>query len=120
MNYKSSRENDKYDELNDRLKAIEGTLDGVYKLLKDADTAKLNKLISMVLYDYEQKMRSEEKADRIIKSFFKGRFQTCQVCGKFKFIEELKDGHAVCEVCNHKYLEKGISFEEAKALEKNK
>ncbi len=120
MSYNTTENNKKISELDHRIENIEKIVDKIYGLLKGADINKLNKLISMVLYDYEQKMRSEEKADRIIKSFFKGRFQTCQICGKFKFIEELTDGHAVCEACHHKYLDKDIPLEKAKQLEKNK
>ena len=120
MGFEESKKDQKLAELTKKVDRIEKTLDRILKYLEKVDTEKMNKIITYQLYDYEKRLRDEDRTDKIINTLLKGRFQACEVCGRFKFIEHLTNKHAICESCLHKYIDKGMSLEGAKAKERKK
>ncbi len=120
MSFEKSEREKNLAELLKKIDGLEKNVSDIKKKFDEFNIEKFNKVITYLLYDYEQKLRKEEKADKIIKGFLKGRFQTCAICGKFKFIEELTKGHAICERCLEKYINKGVSIKEATNKEKHK
>ncbi len=118
MVYENSDLNRNIEELNKKVEKIEKYLCKLAEFLEKLDAEKIGKNVKYNLAMYESKIKDEDKADKIIKTFLQGRFQTCEICGRFKFIENLTDNHAICEKCLQKYIAHGTTIEQAKALEK--
>ncbi len=120
MSYEESKESKLLQELINKVEALEKKIDKINDNVGNLEFDKINRYFSIELYNLEKKLREEEQAEKFITTFFKGRFQTCEICGKFKFIEKLTNKHAVCNTCYDKYIKKGISIADAKKIERSK
>ncbi|MCD6579769.1 hypothetical protein J7L48_09875 [bacterium] len=120
MSYEESKDRELFEKLLQRVAGLEEKVNDLAETINKLDFDKVNRYFSIELYNLEKKLREEEQAEKFITTFFKGRFQTCEVCGKFKFIEKLTDKHVVCNTCYDKYIKKGISVSDAKKIAKSK